>query len=307
MVAALLLRQLVIFFFYMDAGFLLVWLGILRAEVSRVLSLLCVNLLLPCAILKSFQADYTAEIQSGFLLAMAAALVSQLLLLGIAYGISAVKKLDAVELGSIIYPNSANLILPLVTGVLSEHYVIYASAYSCIQGIFLWTHGNSMMKGDRDLNWKKVFLNLNLITVVLGTIMFFCHIQLPDIIVDTLDGVSSALGPVSMIIIGMLLYNVNWKNLFSNKRVYAIVLLKMIFIPLAAAAIFKYSPVQNLVADGKMILLITLFAIMAPTATVITQMAQLSNRDDQYAAAINALTTLLCIVTMPLITMWYMS
>ncbi len=307
MVAALLLRQLVIFFFYMDAGFLLVWLGILRAEDSRVLSLLCVNLLLPCAILKSFQADYTAEIQSGFLLAMTAALVSQLLLLGIAYGISAVKKLDAVELGSIIYPNSANLILPLVTGVLSEHYVIYASAYSCIQGIFLWTHGNSMMKGDRDLNWKKVFLNLNLITVVLGTIMFFCHIQLPDIIVDTLDGVSSALGPVSMIIIGMLLYNVNWKNLFSNKRVYAIVLLKMIFIPLAAAAIFKYSPVQNLVADGKMILLITLFAIMAPTATVITQMAQLSNRDDQYAAAINALTTLLCIVTMPLITMWYMS
>ena len=99
----------------MDAGFLLVWLGILRAEDSRVLSLLCVNLLLPCAILKSFQADYTAEIQSGFLLAMAAALVSQLLLLGIAYGISAVKKLDAVELGSIIYPNSANLILPLVT------------------------------------------------------------------------------------------------------------------------------------------------------------------------------------------------
>lgn len=307
MVTTLLLKQLVIFFIYMGAGFLLVKIGIMKAEDSRVFSLLSIYVLLPCAILKSYQADYSPELRDGFMLAMGAALVSQLILMAVTYGISKVYKLDPTEKASIMYPNSANLILPLVAGVLGDHYMIYASAYSCVQGLFIWTHCTSMMKGTTDLNWKKVFLNLNLITVVVGIILFFAQVHFPGMILDTLGGFSAALGPISMIVIGMLLYNVDWKNLFANKRVYFVVALKMIILPLIAAVIFKYSGIHNLVKDGDMILLVTLFAIMAPSATLITQLAQLNNRDEKYAAAINALTTVICIFTMPLLTMWYMA
>lgn len=306
MVTTLLLKQLVIFFIYMGAGFLLVKIGIMKAEDSRIFSLLSIYVLLPCAILKSYQADYTPEIRDGFMLAMGAALASQLILMVVTYAISRFYKLDPTEKASIMYPNSANLILPLVAGVLGDHYMIYASAYSCVQGLFIWTHCTSMMKGTKDLNWKKVFLNLNLITVVVGIILFFAQVHFPGLILDTLGGFSAALGPISMIVIGMLLYNVDWKNLFSNKRVYFVVALKMMILPLIAAIIFKYSGIHNLVKDGDMILLVTLFAIMAPSATLITQLAQLNNRDEKYAAAINALTTVLCIFTMPMITMWYM-
>lgn len=307
MVTTLLLKQLVIFFIYMGAGFLLVKIGIMKAEDSRVFSLLSIYVLLPCAILKSYQADYSPELRDGFMLAMGAALASQLILMAVTYGISKVYKLDPTEKASIMYPNSANLILPLVAGVLGDHYMIYASAYSCVQGLFIWTHCTSMMKGTTDLNWKKVFLNLNLITVVVGVILFFAQVHFPGMILDTLGGFSAALGPISMIVIGMLLYNVDWKNLFANKRVYFVVALKMIILPLIAAVIFKYSGIHNLVKDGDMILLVTLFAIMAPSATLITQLAQLNNRDEKYAAAINALTTVICIFTMPILTMWYMA
>lgn len=291
----------------MGAGFLLVKIGIMKSEDSRIFSLLSIYVLLPCAILKSYQADYSPELRDGFMLAMGAALASQLILMAVTYGISKVYKLDPTEKASIMYPNSANLILPLVAGVLGDHYMIYASAYSCVQGLFIWTHCTSMMKGTTDLNWKKVFLNLNLITVVVGIILFFAQVHFPGMILDTLGGFSAALGPISMIVIGMLLYNVDWKNLFVNKRVYFVVALKMIILPLIAAVIFKYSGIHNLVKDGDMILLVTLFAIMAPSATLITQLAQLNNRDEKYAAAINALTTVICIFTMPLLTMWYMA
>lgn len=307
MVTTLLLKQLVIFFIYMGAGFLLVKIGIMKAEDSRVLSLLSIYVLLPCAILKSYQADYTPELRDGFMLAMGAALASQLILMAVTYAISRIYQLDPTEKASIMYPNSANLILPLVAGVLGDHYMIYASAYSCVQGLFIWTHCTSMMKGTKDLNWKKVFLNLNLITVVVGIILFFAQVHFPGLVLDTLSGFSAALGPISMIVIGMLLYNVDWKNLFSNRRVYFVVALKMAVLPLVAAVIFKYSGIRNLVKDGDMILLVTLFAIMAPSATLITQLAQLNHRDEKYAAAINALTTVICIFTMPLLTMWYMA
>ena len=163
-----------------------------------------------------------------------------------------------------------------------------------------------MMKGSRDMNWKKVFLNINLITVVVGIIMFFGQIHLPQMALDTLGGFSAALGPISMIVIGMLLYNVDWKNIFQNVRVHLVVALKMVILPLGAAVIFKCTPIRTLTEDGEMILLVTLFAIMAPSATLITQLAQINDRDERYAAAINAMTTVVCIVSMPLLTMWYM-
>ena len=56
---------------------------------------------------------------------------------------------------------------------------------------------------------------------------------------------------------------------------------------------------------GKNILLITLIACITPSASTITQMAQIYGRDADYASAINVLTTLLCIITMPIMTALY--
>ena len=81
MVTTLLLKQLTIFFIYMAAGFMMVKLGILKGEDSKVLSLLCIYVLLPCAILKSYQAEYTPELRDGFMLAMGAAVAAQLILM----------------------------------------------------------------------------------------------------------------------------------------------------------------------------------------------------------------------------------
>ena len=44
---------------------------------------------------------------------------------------------------------------------------------------------------------------------------------------------------------------------------------------------------------------------MTPSATTVTQMAQLYDQDVSYATAINTITTLVCIATMPLMTMLY--
>jgi predicted permease len=44
---------------------------------------------------------------------------------------------------------------------------------------------------------------------------------------------------------------------------------------------------------------------MTPSATTVTQMAQLYDREVSYATAINTVTTLVCLVTMPLLTMLY--
>ena len=60
-----------------------------------------------------------------------------------------------------------------------------------------------------------------------------------------------------------------------------------------------------MVPAGQTILLITLLATITPSASTITQMAQVYGKGADYASAINVATTLLCIVTMPLMVMVY--
>ena len=52
-------------------------------------------------------------------------------------------------------------------------------------------------------------------------------------------------------------------------------------------------------------LLISLLAACAPSGTMVTQLAQVYGGDSEYAGAVNVLSTLGCIVTMPLLVALY--
>ena len=51
--------------------------------------------------------------------------------------------------------------------------------------------------------------------------------------------------------------------------------------------------------------MIVLLATAAPAAAMITQLAQLYNKDVKYASVINVMSVIFCIVTMPVMVMLY--
>ena len=206
---------------------------------------------------------------------------------------------------SLIYSNAGNLIIPLVTAVLGEEWVIYASAFLCVQTIVLWTHGQSLMKESRGINWKKILSNINLIAIAVGILLFFTQLPLPSVLTDTIDTLSSTIGSISMLVLGMLLAEVHWKEVFTGKRIYLIVFLKMVVFPGAVLLFLRFLSHGVPMVHAQTILLISLLAVITPSATTITQMAQLYDNHAPYASAINVLTTLVCIVTMPLMVALY--
>lgn len=303
--ALLLMQQIAVLFLIMGLGFLLVKLGIVKTEDSRILSMVTIYLVIPCTTIHAFQIEYSAQVRNGFLVAVAAAILIHVALFIICGILRKMFHMDEVETASLIYSNAGNLILPLVATILGEEWVIYASAFMCVQTVIVWTHGQSLMQGERQVNWKKILGNVNLIAIVVGLVMFLTNIRLPKILDDMTSSLASMIGPISMVMIGMLLAGVDWKNVFGKGRIYGIVFLKMIVVPgiilvglkLAAAVI----PMENI----QTILMISLLAVIAPSAVTITQMAQLYKRNALYASSINVFTTLVCIVTMPLMVMLY--
>ena len=155
LIALLLMQQIAVLFLIMGLGFLIVKLGIVKTEDSRVLSMVTIYLVLPCVTIHAFQIEYSTKIRNGFLLAVVVAILIHVVLFMVCGILRKLLKMDEVETASLIYSNAGNLILPLVTSILGEEWVIYASGFMCVQTIIVWTHGQSLMQGQRQVNLEE--------------------------------------------------------------------------------------------------------------------------------------------------------
>ena len=213
--------------------------------------------------------------------------------------------LNEVEVASVYYSNSGNLIVPIVTFILGQEWVLYGCVFMSVQLVFLWTHCKKIISREASYDWKKIILNINMISIFIGVILFFTGIRLPEIIGNTLASVGTMIGPASMIVTGMLFAGMNLKQIFANKRVYFITFLRLIAVPLIALVLIKLSNLASFSADGNKIMLIVFLAIITPSASTVTQMCQVYGNDSKYASAINVMTTLLSIITMPVMVMLF--
>lgn len=304
-ISILLMQQIVQLFLMIFMGYLIVKTGLVRDDDSKVLSKIILYLIVPCVIINAFQVDYTTDTVKGLLIAFAASVMTQVILLVVISAAGRRLHLNEVEVASVYYSNSGNLIVPIVTFILGQEWVLYGCVFMSVQLVFLWTHCKKIISREASYDWKKIILNINMISIFIGVVLFFTKIRLPEIIGNTLASVGTMIGPASMIVTGMLFAGMNLKQIFANKRVYFITFLRLIAVPLIALVLIKLSNLASFSADGNKIMLIVFLAIITPSASTVTQMCQVYGNDSKYASAINVMTTLLSIITMPVMVMLF--
>ena len=294
----MLLEQIVQLFLCIVLGWLLVRLHLLKPEDSRVLSKVCLYLVTPCVIINAFQLQRTPELLQGLALSLGAAIGIHALFFIATALLHRPLRLTPVEQASLIYTNSGNLIIPLVTAVLGPEWVIYCSMFQLVQQFPMWSH-------CRNVSLKKILLNVNIISVFVGVLLFLLNLPLPTVIAGTMKSIASTIGPLSMFVAGMLMGEQNLLAVLRIRSIWKVAFLRLIALPLVVLCIFKYSGLAALVPDGQSILMISLLAASAPAAANVTQIAQVYGHEGDYAGAINVITTLLCIGTMPLMVLLY--
>ena len=286
-------------------GYGLVKSKLLKSEDSKPLSIIGLYVISPSVMIEAFQIDYTPEILQGLQLSLLMAVFLQSILIIIGSLLKRLLNLDPIEHATSIYSNSGNLIIPIVMSLFGKEWVIYTSAFLSVQLFLLWSHAKMKLCGEKGIDLKKILTNINMIAIFAGVLLFLLRIQLPAPVQDAVDSISSMVGPMGMLILGMLIAEMDLKKLLSYHRLWWITLLRLVGIPLIGIVLLKYSSLAALVPEGRTILLVTLLAICTPSASTLTQMAQVYGKDADYASAINVVTTLLCIVTMPLMVALY--
>ena len=304
-ISILLMEQIIQLFFMIFMGFLIVKAKLLNSEDSKILSIIVLYLIIPCVIINAFQVDYTPQTVKGLLIALAGSVMTQVILLIVVSILGRVFHLNEVEVASIYYSNSGNLIVPIVTFILGKEWVLYGCVFMSVQLVFIWTHCKKIISRESTYDWRKIVLNINMISIAIGIVLFLTRIHLPAIINNTLSAVGSMIGPASMIVTGMLFAGMDFKQIFASKRVYFVTFLRLIVVPAIALVLIKFSYLASLSSNGPKIMLIVFLAIITPSASTVTQMCQVYGNDSQYASAINVVTTLLAIITMPLMVMLF--
>ena len=304
-ISILLMEQIIQLFLMIFMGFLIVKAKLLNSEDSKILSIIVLYLIIPCVIINAFQVDYTPQTVKGLLIALVGSVMTQVILLIVVSILGRVFHLNEVEVASIYYSNSGNLIVPIVTFILGKEWVLYGCVFMSVQLVFIWTHCKKIISRESTYDWRKIVLNINMISIAIGIVLFLTRIHLPAIINNTLSAIGSMIGPASMIVTGMLFAGMDFKQIFANKRVYFVSFFRLIIVPVIALFLIKCSQLSKFSSNGNKLMMIVFLAIITPSASTVTQMCQVYGNDSQYASAINVVTTLLAIVTMPLMVMLF--
>ncbi len=204
----------------------------------------------------------------------------------------------AIERFSAIYSNCAFMGIPLINGLYGEEGVFYLTAFYALFNIAVWTHGLVMIKGEAGLKQTlKALTSPALIGIVVGAVLFFLQITLPDVIKQTLDYAGSMTTPLGMLVAGVTIAQTNLLGALKKVKVYYISALRLAVIPVLTILLFLLLPFDGMVMG------VTVAAAACPAATICTMFAISFNKDSLYAGELFAVSTVLSAGTLPLV-MW---
>jgi predicted permease len=301
--SVLLAEQLLVLLSIAAIGYLCVRIGLLSANDCKPLSTLIIYVILPCVIIKSMQLQLTEENLHGFFVAVTFAFIVHIVWIICTAVLRQKVPLSGIEQATLIYTNSGNMIIPLVTALFGEKYVFYACLFNAVQQIFLWTQGISVVSDTKSWNLRQLLSNVNIISVVIGLALFFLQIKLPHVIYATMEMMGNMVGPLSMLVIGMIMAEKNLSAVFSNLEIYKVCIGRLLIYPLIIIILTAMSGYIKLHPDDLFILEIAMLSVAAPPAIVVSQFAVMYNKDAFVASSCNVLSVIACIITMPFI-MW---
>lgn len=168
----------------------------------------------------------------------------------------------------------------------------YTAIYLIPLRIVMWSAGISFFSKVR--NWKamvlKVALHPCMIAVYLGLPIFFFQIPLPHVISETLTTLGDCCTAMSLLIIGMLLTDVDWKTMFSVKLLLFSAL-RLIVLPALVWGFCLVAHMDPLVTGVSVIL------TGMPAGTTTALLAAQYHRDAELGSKVVVLTTLLSLFT----------
>ncbi len=294
-----LVQQMLILLIYLAAGCIASRTGIIDAHGNKKLSALFLNVTQPAMIL-------AAAINSDFnfgpvdiLKFLAYASLMYACLTALSFATSPLYKTEEkkkkVLRFATIFGNVAFMGYPVVASIYGDSAVLIASLYCIPCNVLSYSAGILMISGDKNakINFK-LMINPPLIATVLALLVVFFRPNLPYVITQSLTQLGSMTVPGAMLVIGASLGAASFKSIFTDKHAYLLCFFKLIVSPVMIWLLC------GLVVKDPMYFGILVVLAGMPVGAITTMFSLEYGGDSETASRCVFLTTILAVLTSPL-------
>lgn len=184
--------------------------------------------------------------------------------------------------------------LPVVQAVMGEEVMIYAMLFLIPNNLVLFSYGEYLMRDTKGLSLKS-FFSPPILASILAVGICLLDLRFPYPIARAVSYMGGITTPLAMIIIGITLNGVQVREMIKDKDLLVFLVVKMLVFPLVGYG-FLYA---LSVPDVMIQILILMMAMPIPANTIIY--ASLYQKNVSLASQAAVLTSLVCIVSIPLV------
>ncbi|MCT4566278.1 MAG: AEC family transporter [Maledivibacter sp.] len=304
------LEQVIILFLLIIIGYIIKKLKIISNDMNRDVSNLVMNVALPAFIITAMNFSFSPDVlvKSGKLIIVSISIYT--FVIGISFFITKIMGVKGetrdIFQYSIVFSNVGYMGYPVIKALMGDIGVFYGALYNLPFNILVWTFGvylltrNDMKTHKEKLNNKnsisiKKFINPGIVAIITGFILFLFSIELPYSIYRTLELLGSLTTPLAMIFIGSILADVKTSEIFTDKRVFILCVIRLAILPVLVMFILRT------IGFSDYLVAIPVIMTAMPIAANAAIMASRFNNDYHLASKTVFLSTLFSVLTIPLI------
>lgn len=252
----------------------------------------------PCVIVENFIRPFDPAMLGGLLSVAAAAFAIHAVTIVVAMLVFHDKKpeRERVYRFALIFSNCGYMSLPMQQALLGSDGVFFGAVYIVVFNVVMWTFGVWLSSGSgKNISAKKILLNPCIIGMAVGLLIFLLSVPMPEIITKPIGFIANLNTPLPMMVVGYYLSKSKISEAFKNGKGFVCILFRLVVIPVLAFGGMMLCGMRGAA------LLACVIAASAPAAAATTMFAAKFDNDAELSVNLVTLSTLLSVITMPLI------
>lgn len=202
---------------------------------------------------------------------------------------------------SCMLSNNGFMGLPLALSVFGSEGMFMMAMGNIITNLLIFSVGVKLLTKGYDsagrISVRQMFVNNINIAVVLGFVFLIFNLPVPDLLDDLLGYIGNITSGLSMIVCGLSLSRLQIREVFADKRMFLLPVVRLLLIPLAVMAVLAVLPFE-LDTSVRSILILT---ACLPSASAQSMISEQYHGNTAGASRAVFLTTLFSVITVPLV------
>ena len=291
-----LINQIVMMFLLMIAGFILFRIKMISPAGANQMADVVIYVSTPALTIQSLLVTFDMSVIYNALFGFISTLCLLFASIAVASALFRKPEHGLVRYG-VVFSNCGFIGIPLVRSILGPEYIFTLTACNLAFTCLVWTYGVVQISGDKSqASLKRVLENPAIVSIAIGLVCFCTGWRFPEAVNLTIESLGDINTGLVMLVLGTYLGQVDFQRIIMQRRVYEVALLRLLVLPLLAVGAFALIPMVD--AGTRMTVLI---AFATPVAALAAVFSKKFEANAELGIGLVAMTTLMSMVTMPLV------